>query len=145
MNPITLLKRTEGEQCIRASQMVKTTREEVRLNDLCIIDELGDQDAIYAEAREKDGMITYGIPKLFPCVAWGVSRSVSYSICLNRATCVSVAFDVVVVPTSWWHHAVNCDGQQWVIQIVDAHAIPKKIKVKHYYCYAGDVVGWAGS
>ena len=131
---------------IRASQMVKTTSIVDGPNDLCIVDEVGDGNGMYDEARSVDGQNLGDVPMLFPCLAWGASKRVTYSICLNRATRVSVAFDVVVVPTSWWwwNYGHELEGMHWVIQIVDANQqIPEEVKLTYPACSGGSVVGWA--
>ena len=142
LSPITF--NTTGSAFpIWASQMARTTGKTTGPNDVCIVDSVGDESGIYDEARSEDGHNLDDVPLLVPCLAWGEGKRVTYSICLNKATRVSVAFDVVVVPTSWWHDD-DCEGTHCVIQIVDANQqIPEKVKLTYRRCIGGAVVGWA--
>ena len=132
---------------IWASKMVKKTDEETKLDDICIIDSIGDDADVYEGERSEDGQNVDDVPLLLPCLQWGRRKRVSYSICLSHAMSVSVAFDVVVVPTSWW--ADDCEGTFWVIQIVDANTpLPEELELSRYgYSMSRGyyVVGWASA
>lgn len=78
---------------------------------LCLLDVYGNDSFKYDNERARDG--SGG----FPCVKWGEKRQKTYSIRLSRAVSMSVVFDVVVIPTSWWFD--ECDYGYWqVIQVV---------------------------
>ena len=130
-------------QAIWASQMAVKTNKKTESDDLCILDTVGDNANAYDDERSEDGQQLDDEPRLFPCLAWGLRKRVSYSIHLSHAMSVSVAFDVVVVPTSWWVDV--CQGTYWVIQIVDAtQPLPQEGPVSISARSIGfEVVGWA--
>lgn len=122
-----------GCYTIWASKMVKTIDEETKLDDLCFRDPVGYHFAIP------------DVPLHVPCFRWGVRKQMSYSIRLSHAMSVSVAFDVVVVPTSWW--VDDCEGEFGVIQIISANEpIPDELELSSYgysEVIGYELVGWA--
>ena len=124
---ITCSKNESGVGPIWASEMVKTIDERTKPGDLCIIDPVGDECDEYEDERCFNGVSRDDEPRLFSCLGWGSRKRVSYSIRLSRAISVSVAFDVIEVPTSWL--ISDCDVTFWVIQILDArNPLPNRIE-----------------
>ena len=134
----------DGVRPIRASTMVKKVDEETKPDDLCIEDRIGSfESADYADNRNLDGMNHR--PTAAACLKWGSSKRVSYSIRLSKAISVSVAFDVVSVPTSLW--VDDCEGDWWIIQMIDASKpLPDQLELDNYGYVATrgyEVVGYA--
>lgn len=125
---------------IRASKMAKTVDEGTKPGDLCIVDPIGDESGEYCEER-----IEHGEEVRLACLGWGVHKQVSYSMRLSHAMSVSVAFDVLVVPTSWWVN--DCGtfcGTFWVVQMVNENESSELDLESHGYSRLEgyDVVGW---
>ena len=138
-----------GFQCgiwpIWAAELVETRHDKTAPYDLCIRDGLNEYD----EERFEHGHHEDDDPFLLPCLAYGLHKRVSYSIRLSHAVSVSLTFDVVVVPTSWWfaRDAFSSASAFHVIQIADANESPKSAIVTRDYGYTRrfgyHVVGWA--
>ena len=145
LDGITCSKNEGGVGPIWASKLVKTIDEETKPDDLCILEPIGDESGAYDDERFDYGVHMDNVPLLLPCLRWGSRKRASYSICLSHTMSVSVAFDVLVVPTSWW--VDDCEGTFWVIQIVNAcKPLPDALNLRccGYSPRTGyDVVGWA--
>ena len=137
MRDITRLK-NNGVELIWGSEMVIV--KDTGPDDLCIVDPHGDEYGAYDEERNE-----YDVESGVTCLSWGSHKRVSYSIRLSHAISVSVTFDVLVVPTSWW--VDDCEGTFWVVQILNAHeATPAKLALDSYGYSRRDgfrVAGWA--
>lgn len=105
----------EGVVAVRSSELEKTTSTEF---ELCLQDTIGDDGEEYEDARLKDHeMMLPRRFRRFPCLGWGRPRRLTYTIALSRFVSTTVAFDVVVVPTSWWVN--DCEGDYWVVQMTE--------------------------
>ena len=103
--------------------------------DLCLQDTIGG-DA-YEDARIADGEPIDARPVRYPCLGWGRRKRLTYTLALSRSVRTTIAFDVMVVPTSWW--ADDCEGTYWVIQMIH----PGETRVKAAEPTFGySVVGW---
>ena len=137
---------TKSEGCdvrpVWASEMVETVGD-THGADLCVIDLIGDGGGEYDNERTQYDHGYSDVPMLLPCLKWGWRKRVSYSIRLSHMMSVSVAIDILIVPTSWW--VWDCEGMFWVIQILDASKpVPNMMKSDLYHC-GYRVVGWASA
>lgn len=115
--------------------------------DLALVDGDGAEDMWYEEQRSEDDELerVSGRYKRDPCVGWGRREVRFYTIALSHDIRVSVSFDVVVVPTSWWMD--DCEGDWFVIQLLSGKSIGDQTiscdKKGYSRTHEGvDVIGW---
>lgn len=108
--------------------------------ELCLQDTIGDEGGLYDEVRLEDDEVfdrNAGLVR-FPCLGWGQRRRVTYTIALSRSISTSIAFDALIVPTSWWID--DCEGTYWVVQMTHAGEIHEELFTSRKMGCV--VVGW---
>jgi hypothetical protein len=114
--------------------------------DLALVDGDGAED-LYEEQRSEDDERerVSGRYKRDPCVGWGRREVRFYTIALSHDIRVSVSFDVVVVPTSWWMD--DLEHYWFVIQLLSGKRSSDQTiscdKKGYSRTYMGiDMIGW---
>jgi hypothetical protein len=144
-NETTLLSYTiqpHGEGCVavRSSELDKANTA-AKDFELCLQDTIGDESGSYDDDRSADDEVfdRNAGPVRFPCLGWGQRRRLTYTIALSRSISTSIAFDALIVPTSWWID--DCEGTYWVVQMTNAEEIHEELyDVQH--AEGCVVVGW---
>ena len=112
---------------LRTSDLYKIC--DLKKYDLCLQDNVSVYSHEYGDMGE-----------LSACLGWGQAKRVFYKIELSQSLKVSVAFDTVQVPTSWW--ANEFEGAYWGVQMHPADEVPIQIVVEEPVC-GYEIVGFS--